>query len=235
MTELNPLKKDAGRIKPLVRWTAGPPRSRFDDAILRRSIVNFRSLYGDRFDYVLCVNGRDGLDLGSLGVEIVMQVPFEGAPEPSGVAWKLYPPRIRPEAHEIFIDHDIVLVDRIGKIKAFLSSDDAFIYSQAFSVEGCYGSFRDRVPDGFRLNSGFFGLPPGFRFDLGSVRGWSEYFDEQGFVAAELCRQRNLIRVDLEEIHICIDEGMPKRVQAYHFVHGDRDRFWTKFVRSTSI
>lgn len=221
--------------KPLIRWTVGPPRSRFDDAILRRSVLNFRALYGDRFDHVLCVNGRDGLDLADLGVEIIAQTSVEGAPEPSGVAWKLYPPRLRPDAHEIFIDHDIVFVERIGKIEAFLSSSDTFIYSQSFSVDGRYGSFRAQVPPGFRLNSGFFGVPPGFVFDLSSVEGWREYFDEQGFVASELCRQTNLIKVDLGEIHICKGRGVPNGVRAYHFVHSNRDRAWVRFVRSTSI
>jgi hypothetical protein len=221
--------------KPLVRWTVGPANSRFDDAILRRSILNFRKIYGDAFDCVLCVNGRDGGDLESLGSRIVRQTAIAGMPRPQGVAWKLYPPRLRPEAHELFIDHDVVFVDRLPKVDQFLSMDDAFIYSRSFSVEGCYGSFRDAVPDGFRLNSGFFGVPPGFVFDFSSVDEWRDYFDEQGFVASCLCSQKHLIEVGLEEIHICIGDERPRSPGAYHFVHGDRDERWARFVRSTTI
>jgi hypothetical protein len=221
--------------KPLARWTVGPPRSRFDDAILRRSVINFRRFYGDVFDCLLCLNGRDARGLDGLGAEVILQKSVAGCPEPKGVAWKLYPPRIRPDSHELFIDHDVVLVDRIEKLDSFLSRRDAFLYSQAYSLEGCYGSFRNLVPEGFRLNSGFFGLPPGFRFDLSSVREWFDYFDEQGFVASSLCGQDSLIMVPLEDIHICMGDERPRAPKAYHFVHGDRDESWSRFVRSTTI
>lgn len=221
--------------KPLVRWTAGPPRSKFDDAILRSSILNFKCLYGDRFDQVLCVNGRDGLDLGSLGFDIVRQFPVEGSPKPWGVAWKLYPPRLRPNAHEIFIDHDVVLLDKLPQIEEFLSSEEAFLYSQSFWPDGLYGSFRDQVPDGFGLNSGLFGLPPGFSFDLSMVDEWKEDLDEQGFVASQMCRQSNLIRVGPEDLWICADDRMPRDVKGYHFCRSNRDEAWARFLSSALI
>lgn len=221
--------------RPVARWTVGPPQSRFDDAILRRSIVNFRKIYGDLFDCFLCINGRDARGLDDLGAKVIIQSSMAGTPEPKGVAWKLYPPRLRPNSHELFIDHDVVLVDRIKKMEAFFSSREAFLYSQAYSLEGCYGTFRNLVPEGFRLNSGLFGLPPGFCFDLSSVAEWSDYFDEQGFVASSLCRQENLIMVGLEDIHICLGEYMPRMPKAYHFVRGERDESWSRFVRSTTI
>lgn len=221
--------------RPLVRWTAGPPRSRFDDAILCRSILNFKSFYGDRFDYVLCINGRDGLDLDSLSVEVVRQGHLAGVPPPWGVAWKLYPPRLRPYAHEIFIDHDVVLVDRLPQIEEFLSSNEAFLYTQSFWPDGLYGSFKDQIPEGFGLNSGLFGLPPGFSFDLSSVKEWVDDLDEQGFVASQMCRQNNLIRVGLEDLWICADERMPKDVKGYHFCRSNRDEAWVRFLSSSLI
>lgn len=221
--------------KPLVRWTVGPPKSRFDDAILRRSVLNFRKIYGDRFELAICVNGRDGEDLKAMGVRVFRQSPEDGMPDPQDVAWKLYPPRLKPHAHEIFIDHDVVLVDRIEKFDLFLSQNDAFFYSQAFSTDGCYGCFRETIPAGFRLNSGLFGLPPGFRFDFSGVHGWSDYFDEQGFVASSLCRQSKLIRVDLEELWICADDRLPAKTKGFHFCRANRDRSWPRFVRSTTL
>lgn len=221
--------------KPIVRWTIGPLACKYDDAILRRSIGNFISLYGDIFDYFLCLNGRDSFDRLDPRVTLVKQTALANCPEPNGCTWKLYPPRIRIESHEIFMDHDIVLVDRIEKIDRFLESSDAFIYTQAASDLGNYGRFSDRVREGFRLNSGLFGLPPGRSLDLVGVGDWKEYFDDQGFVASIFCREKNLIKVDLEEIWICDSDLLPKTAKGYHFVRNGRERSWLDFLRSSTI
>lgn len=220
--------------KPVVRWTAGPPRSRFDDAILRRSVIDFRKFYGDVFDCFLCLNGRDALGLDDLGAEVIIQKPTIGTLEPKGVAWKLYPPRLRPESHEIFIDHDVVLVERIDAIEEFLASEDAFLYSGSSPASRNYGRFGSLVDDGFHLNSGLFGLPPGFRFDFGLVGEWRDYFDEQGFVAASLCHRPNLIKVGIEDLWICDGDEIPK-AKGYHFVHDRREEMWKRFIRMTTI
>lgn len=221
--------------KPLVRWTAGPPNSRFDDAILRRSILNFKSIYGDQFDYFLCLNGRGGRDFEHMGVEVILQNPMEGAPYPKGCAWKLYPPRIRPEAHEIFIDHDVVVLGRMRLVDEFLSLPDAFMYSQSPPGARNYGRFERIVSEGFDLNSGLFGIPPRFQFDLSQVGEWSDYFDDQGFVASVFCRQRRLIRLGLDQVWICDSDEMPKDAKAYHLVHSRRDESWMRFLRMTTI
>lgn len=221
--------------KPIVRWTVGPPRSKFDDLILRRSISNFRSIYGDIFDYVACLNGRPSSGLESLGVELFVQEPVRGMPGPRHVAWKLYPPRLRPESHEIFIDHDVVILERIRKVDELLSSVDAFMCSSSSPPNRNYGRFDLLIGEGFHLNSGLFGLPPHFNFDFGLVGEWSDYFDEQGFVAASLCHQTNLIRLGLDDIWICDGDSLPIATKGYHFVHERRDEMWKKFVRMTTI
>ena len=165
----------------------------------------------------------------------MLQEPSRGAPNPEGVAWKLYPPRLRPDAHEVFIDHDVVFVDRLSKIDRFLSRDDAFIYSQSFSESGLYGRFRSSVTHGFRLNSGFFGLPPQFLFSLDGLPAWGDRHDEQGFVASMLCRQDDTIRVDLDELWICADDRLPMGAKGYHFCGSNRDRSWPVFVGRTTI
>ena len=221
--------------KPLIRWTIGPPACRHDCAILKRSIRNFLSLYGDQFDYLLCVNGRSLSEFDSINpkVKLMKQVPVLGCPNPKGCAWKLYPPRIRPESHEIFIDHDLVFVDVIEKVNDFLASKNSFIYAQ--SEFRNYGRFDGIVSKGFRLNSGIFGIPPGKSLDIASAGDWVEYFDDQGFIASIFCREKNLIRIDLEEIWICDKECMPKFAKGYHFVKDRRDKSWLNFLRSTTI
>jgi hypothetical protein len=197
--------------------------------------MNFRKIYGKIFDYVICINGRDSSSLNNLDVEILIQSSIEGCPKPKGVAWKLYPPRLNSEVHEIFIDHDVVLVDRIPKVDLFLSMQDAFMYSQSFSKDGEYGRFRNSVTQGFRLNSGFFGLPPGFSFLLEGLPEWEGYFDEQGFVASTFCRQKNLIRVELNDLWICMDDNLPMGVKGYHFCKTNRNVSWSNFVEKTTI
>lgn len=221
--------------KPLVRWTIGPARSVFDDAILRRSVNSLVSLYGELLDYVVCVNGREKEEFADLGVRIVLQSGVEGAPNPKGVAWKLYPPRMRPSSHEIFIDHDLVLVRRVAGIDIFLESDDSFLHAQSPPGVRNYGRFDGVIPEGFRLNSGLFGLPPNFQFDMGSVGEWSEYFDEQGFVASLMCRQSNVIQLGLDDVWICESDDLPRGVKAYHFVHDRRDESWLRFLKMTTI
>lgn len=220
--------------KPLVRWTVGPARSDVDDLILKRSVKNFRLLYGDSFDCVLCFNGRGVRDFEGLEINTVEQSPVDGLPEPHGVVWKLYPPRLRPNSHEIFIDHDVVLVDRLPQIDAFLSRGDAFLYSESPPDSRNYGRFNALVKEGFRLNSGLFGVPPGFEFDFSLVGEWEDYFDEQGFVAASLCRKKNLVKVGLEDLWICDSEEIP-RAKGYHFVHDGRDDSWLRFLRMATI
>jgi hypothetical protein len=221
--------------KPLVRWTAGPVRSRFDDAILRRSVGRFVSLYGDALDYVVCINGREREEFESLGIKILRQSGLELNPKPKGVAWKLYPPRIRMESHEIFIDHDLVLAERLAGLDLFLESADAFLHTQSPPGVRNYGRFDDLVPDGFRLNSGLFGLPPNFQFDMRPVGKWSEYFDEQGFVASVICRQSNVIQIGIDEVWICDSDETPRNAKAYHFVHDRRDESWIRFLKMTTI
>src|SRR5690606_18078303 len=78
---------------------------------------------------------------------------------PAGVAWKLYPPRIDKTRHEISIDNDIIFTERIPEIDLFLNSDCTLL------LEGdsrTYGRFERYVPAGYEINSGIFGMPPGF-------------------------------------------------------------------------
>lgn len=221
--------------KPLVRWTAGPVKSKFDDSILKRSVSNFKAIYGDRFDYLLCFNNRDDGEFKSMRIETLRQSHVEGLPEPEGCAWKLYPPRLRPESHEIFIDHDIVLVEQLPQIDHFISQIDSFLYSESSCGNRNYGRFEGLVCDGFQMNSGIFGLPPGFQFNFSLVGEWKNYFDDQGFVAASICHKGNLVRIGTEDLLICESEGELMRAKAYHFVHDMRDESWLRFLRMTTI
>lgn len=177
-------------MKPIVRYTIGPVApSGFD--CLYQSIIKLKQLYD--VDIFICYNGcsisehknkffrcLNQSDLFSKGI---------------GVAWKLYPARIDINRHELFIDNDLIIEKRIEKIDNFFNSDTTLL------LEGAgrnYGSFSQHVPRQYSINSGIFGVPPGFnlqkyinffgeKWDNNvSDRKLSVTWNEQGLVATSL-------------------------------------------------
>lgn len=185
-------------MKPLVRWTIGKPDFHGLE-VLRHSVRSFQRIYGDRFDYVLCYNNvsPDKLDLN---IDLYEQSAVHGMPEPTGVAWKLYPPRLVPDRHEIFIDNDLLICRPIEEIEWFLETDSRFFITEG--LFGLYGQFSGRVEG--KLNSGLFGFPP--NFDLGpylkGVSSWSSKFDEQGLVSLAVT-SHDWQMISLDKIGIC--------------------------------
>lgn len=205
--------KAGDTTRPLVRWTIGPvsPEGR---ECLAESVRRWRCAYGGRLDMVVCHNGvADPCAipawLADLGVPLYAQRGDElaGMPRPphpaSGaayrsatcVAWKLYPPRLRPDAHEIFLDSDCVVTRPLRVIEEFLDARDVVLTSPPvpFGVPGsfaCYGRLA-HLGHGEALGSHLFGLCPGF--DLGArlpfaaiEHRWDNYLDEQGLVGVAL-------------------------------------------------
>jgi len=189
-------------IKPLIRFTIGPSSDAGLEC-LERSIGKIQKLYPA--DIVICHNcPKDRVD--HLDVELLDQSNHtQGKTPPMGVAWKLYPPRLDVHRHEILIDNDIILEERIPEIDLFLESSQ-----HCLLLEGearTYGKFQRHVPANLKVNSGIFGMPPGFDFEpfveLYSAQGWevnalgthaaSKTFDEQGLVALVLGSQRHFM------------------------------------------
>lgn len=157
---------------------------------------------------------------------------------PIGVAWKLYPPRVAPDEHEICIDNDIVFLERIPEIDAFLGSDCTLL------LEGSsrnYGRFDKHVPPGYCINSGVYGMPPKFNFqkyvNFYSGTQWeinafgphadSKTFDEQGLVAIALLSYRKFAIIKEAsvtncETHLILGKGL-------HFVGVNRNQFHRPF------
>jgi hypothetical protein len=202
-------------MKPLVRWVIGGNYSKAGERCLRLSIKQWKKLYGDSFDYVVCYNGRKP----KVNIETVCQDPNALPFEPSGPAWKLYPPRLRRSSHEIIIDNDIIFHKRLPQIDQFLSYSNFFLATQGVGVRSHeYGSFSgfanlQDAPGKRHINSGFIGLPPGFRykdkimevFKKYSFDGWGGHFDEQGLVAS-IVTENNYILIPLEDVSVSIHE-----------------------------
>lgn len=215
------------------RWTLGPSNPAGIEC-LHRSIECFQRLY--KAEIIVCYNGNvpDRLQ----GVRLYDQSPHLGdRVTPLGVAWKLYPGRLNPSSHELFIDNDLILTDRLPEINQFLVSNTTLL------LEGesrNYGRFDRHVPREFKINSGLFGVPPGFDLDrqiafyttkwernAGPGFEASATFDEQGLVAAILLSHPKYLIVSGTDVRNC--EWSFEKAKGYHFVGLNRRFFHHPF------
>jgi hypothetical protein len=196
-------------MNPLIRWTMGNV-SEAGWECLSESTRLLPQIYPE-FDYVICYNSmeqkslsktKDGLKrLKSFGIDLYEQkeedlkIPhkFNKAKKVNNHCWKLCPTRLRPDGHELWIDNDIVIMDRIPEVDDWLTKDVPII-STSYGQEQ-YGRFR---PMNNNCCAGFFGLPPNFDFQtklLESCNGPLDGFDEQGLVVSIVTREEGWIPI----------------------------------------
>ena len=182
-------------MKPIIRWTIGPV-SEDGFKCLNFSVFQFRKLYKDYFRYVICHNGlSDGQKKLLPDVELVDQSMFISSLPvfPCGPAWKLYPPRLSIESHEIIIDNDVVIYKKPEAIAEFLKEKDMFVVTEAFK-RSYSGIYQKDIPENFNINSGLVCLPPNFDYRKELLKNefkkWENHFDEQTLVAKVLSVQK---------------------------------------------
>lgn len=202
-------------MKPLVRWTIGNVRE-VGFEILRESISRFKRLYSD-FDYLICYNEIENKKLPDQVNSFLQDHDCCSIPvKPNSInAWKLFPPRLRIDSHELFIDNDLIIYKKVPQINEFLKNTHRPL---------CYGTYDNRpFPYGifsnnfdkskkFKLNSGIFGLPPNYDFESEIIKNIKELnlkewgiLDEQGLVATCLLN-KNPIIIQISEISNCWKE-----------------------------
>lgn len=216
--------------KLLIRWTVGNT-SKAGYACLRYSISKLQQLYSAQ--YVLCYNCDYKIIVNNGYTEFPNLVLHDQSqylnctPAPTGVAWKLYPPRLDPEAYELSVDSDLVIEQHIPQIDKFLNSDSTLL------LEGdsrTYGRFDRHVPPQHCINSGVYGMPPRFdlekyiRFYAGDT--WeknalgqhdkNETFDEQGLIALALLDHKNTLIIPQSTISNC--EHTYQESHGMHFI-----------------
>lgn len=223
----------------LIRWTIGPVQPAGFDC-LRLSVRAFQKIYPSA-KIVICHNGLSPSQheaVQVIGVPLfdqkIAKIEWREI-EPIGVAWKLYPPRLDLNAHEIFIDNDLILHDRLPEIDKFLAGDLTLLME---ADARHYGAFERHVPAGYRINSGLFGVPPGFdlaRYLRFYVRQWenncehqSATWDEQGFVALALLSYKQFVVIPETTVINC--ENRFSWASGVHFVGLNRRPFHRPFA-----
>jgi hypothetical protein len=213
--------------KPLLRWIIGGCIAQGMHT-LKESISRTTKVFGDRFDYIVCYNNISDKDLAFIArifpfVEMYQQkwkdCPIDNdmvssrLPNGSvrtdvdscgGSLWKLCPPRMRIDSHEIVMDNDIVFFKAITQVEEFLSDSRPMLLKEH---SRWFGRYDKLLPDGECFNSGFVGLPPGFDYQLKLHEAWKKngslgshsYDDEQGLITYVL-RQENPILVEMNDI-----------------------------------
>jgi len=220
-------------MKPILRWTMGSSNP-IDLEILELSIKNIKKHYQDTFDYYICHNNIDAKLLRIFDVNLVEQKPIPGMYQPKGVAWKLYPPRLSIQTHEIFMDSDVVLWKKLEEIDKFLNNKDLFLFTEALFYN--HGRFKTNI----KLNSGIIGIPPNFDFQQALVKnmqdgvGWHNYFDEQGMVAT-IFSNKPYVVIPMSKVGICHYDTMPKSTHGLHFVSAKRKQSWSAFKEQSKV
>ena len=231
-------------MKPLARWTIGPVEP-IGYEILKHSVIKFKEVYPE-FDREVCFNNIDKPDIDC---DLINQHDFELQFQPSspdedysersggmkGSGWKLAPPRLRIESHELWIDNDIVILERIPEIDQWLQEETSII-SEGLGQH--YGSFKSLMGN-LKMCAGFFGLPPKFDFEskISELQKDKELggFDEQGLVAYVVSQIGGFITVPKETLKIVEDhhEFPSEKKKGYHFVGANRKnwhRGWKSFL-----
>jgi len=224
-------------MKPLTRWTIGES-TKDGYECLEMSIDSFLNFY--ETEVVICHNiSVNKLPKFVKKFNLIDQSKFLNLkPKPKGVAWKLYPPRIDQNNYEISIDNDIVFNKKIKEINEFLKSNKTLILEDTCRA---YGRFDNHINSQIKINSGIYGMPPGFDFEsyvkFYAGEEWqknafyqhdkSETFDEQGIVALALSNHSNYIIISNKKVTNC--ENSFVEGEGNHFIGLNRKKFHAPF------
>lgn len=253
--------------KPIFRWTVGKPNKNGVD-ILKISIKSFYKIYGDTFDYFVCYNNLELNQLYEISkltdkfnIKLFEQTwnlnPLPVKPEvyngicnkPNGSLWKICPPRIDINTHEIIMDNDVIITKRLKKIDDFLLSNQILILEDLIEY---YGIYKTHFNQKQYFNSGLMGLPPNYDFGKNILETYQKHKkpnsfqngDEQGLLMLTLLSEPNIIinTKEIVELHSfkCLSCQENKTYQfgsgefGLHFVEANRilkHLHWNKFKR----
>ncbi len=244
--------------KPLFRWTCGNCLQQGLDVLAESIQRTTKALGIDNWDWAICYNGlsRDQLKfisdaIGDKPIKLIGQdwstcpvndncltprrkdgsFEWNGA-RCGGTLWKVCPPRLRMETHEIVMDNDIVLLKKFPQIDEWLqTTDKALILEEPIRFYGRYDIlFGPETP---YLNSGFMGFPPSYDFGEAISKNWNSYgqltnitqADEQGLLTYTL-NQLPSIRVKKEQMVEVLNRDFKTQItgreEGIHFTQSNR-------------
>jgi len=195
----------------------------------------FQKLYSDRFDLAICYNDIDPTKLPK-GVQALNKAEqpnnLKFLPQGKLPAWKLVPPRLDLNRHEIIMDNDVLLFKPLEEIEEFLAGNKFLTteaYRRSYSID-----YDALIRQDFNINVGIIGMPPGFDMEAAIneklQRGWSEFFDDQSIVAAILQDQDTIV-VSKQKIVVAFgDTFYAKGTHGVHLVglNSGETRHWKK-------
>jgi len=157
-------------MKPLWRWTISGVISELGWEIFSESVRHATKVYPE-FDFVVCYNNvtaKQQSYLESLPIGTFPQQEWmtcvehkKGDGNCKDFTWKIIPPRLRNQSHELWVDNDIVIRDRIPDIDKWLTKNTGLI---SVGFDSFYGRFKDQIDPEVDCCAGLFGLPPYFSF-----------------------------------------------------------------------
>lgn len=261
--------------KPIIRWTIGcclPQGLK----VLRESMRSAKRIFGDHCRYFVYYNQLEDAAL-DFCTDVIPTItikkqdwadcPFPNQPTATcfvdgrylrntricnGSLWKLCPPRLDMDCHEIHMDNDLILVRMSKKIKNFLSNNIPLVLQDKVRFFGRYDHLFDKSVIGY--NSGLVGLPPSFDLKTKLINLWQEqgrptnisYAEEQAFVCKVLTENKHILIENKELVEFSADgffvlnakrtiDHIPYeytgREIGYHFLEVNRlpHKEWPKF------
>jgi hypothetical protein len=222
--------------RPLIRYTVGAVGPSGWE-ILSESVRLVKKVYPE-FDIAVCHNNLPPGRAAMLDAMAVTTVRQDDLPQPANFVttgdsrvrdfyWKLTPPRLRPDAHELWVDNDIVIRARLPGIDRWLAGDTGII-GTGFNHD--YGRFAPQLADGPAYCAGLFGLPPWFDFAAEIRRLCAglpvKGFDEQGLVALVVSGTKDHIVLPQGELSLLSERWTPpfnmQFPPALHFARANR-------------
>lgn len=206
----------------IIRWTVGNVSSR-EFETLRCSLWGAWRIFGAEVRYVVGVNTvavdeaqvRTGESPPAVEWRMITAADLPNfvrahvdAGMAEGVAWKLAPARLEPDAFELALDNDCVLWEQPPAVAAWRAQQEptALLAEDVRRYFGRLSDFCGAAP----RNSGIRGLPPHFDYEAAlqatltdaAVTMRSE-LDEQGLQVAALQRSLPTLVVTTEDVSIC--------------------------------
>lgn len=130
-----------------------------------------------------------------------------------GSFWKLCPPRLNLNSHELVCDNDLLIQNSTEEMELFFLGDKTLLCEDEIYSLGKYTKFVGKP-----YNSGLYGLPPGFNFKDALLDSWNNTGsmspllsrDEQGLISTTLigCKS-GFLTVPSGKICMAFDEGSP--------------------------